>query len=446
MYRDSKVFNGNDFHPISISNTGIALISLCIADAMGWNPNAKNQALNSLKSITGHHSVFNPDRNANGYFRHFLDINTGQQAWNSEYSTIDTDIMVSGALFCMNYFQDDSINKYALELWNSVDFGAAISDAQTGEIYLSMNTDGTGVSNAITLPYNEYMIVAWLAFNSFDSVSGVLWNNYYSSPQNLPSIHYSGIGVLTDNPNNFLSSFTHQFNHYLCHYFTTSSAYQNFFRNAQLADSTWWSHQNLNSYEWGHGAGSSFSSAYHADAINNNPDTIVSPHIIAGFIPVNPGSKTDLISLWNAGIAQYELPGFNSDTILWRYSKTSPAWNANEIIGIDYSSMLFGLASLAEYLGNQFFSSNNDFFPLTLSTEDASSFAENIRLVPMPSTNYLKVMGIKNSRNFKIFDLNSRIILEGKIENGNTIDLRDIESGFYLIQFCEDVVLKIIKK
>ena len=36
MYRDAKLFSGTDYHPISVSNTGMGLISLCIADAMGW--------------------------------------------------------------------------------------------------------------------------------------------------------------------------------------------------------------------------------------------------------------------------------------------------------------------------------------------------------------------------------------------------------------------------
>ena len=40
MYRDAKLFSGADYHPISISNTGMGLISLCIADSMGWIDNA----------------------------------------------------------------------------------------------------------------------------------------------------------------------------------------------------------------------------------------------------------------------------------------------------------------------------------------------------------------------------------------------------------------------
>lgn len=87
-------------------------------------------------------------------------MNTGVQHWNSEYSTIDTEILVAGALFANNYFKDDTISKYAMELWNSIDHEKAIASAETGEIYLTMNENGEGNSGSLTSGYNEYMIVA----------------------------------------------------------------------------------------------------------------------------------------------------------------------------------------------------------------------------------------------------------------------------------------------
>ncbi len=50
-------------------------------------------------------------------------------------------------------------------------------------------------------------------------------------------------------------------------------------------------------YEWGMSAGSGISKAYTVDVINDSPDTIVSPHALAGFIPVfpNPAQKEVII-------------------------------------------------------------------------------------------------------------------------------------------------------
>ena len=443
MYRDSKLLSGTDYHPISIANTGMGLISLCIADSMGWINNAEQLALASLKTATGNTPSFNPDRTSNGYYRHFMDVNTGAQAWSSEYSTIDTDILVCGALFCMKYFDNPDITHYALELWGSIDFDAAIANTSTGQIYLSMNADGSGVVNSLTSPYNEYMIVAWLAKNySTDNSSpgNILWNNHYSSTTSLNSITYNGHSVLSDNGTSFLSSFTHQFNYYLCNYFTTSNTFLTYFENSQKADVSWWTTTGHNFYEWGLGAGSAVTNSYHADAINNNSDTIVSPQIIAGYIPIYPDGKNDLISLWDNNFGKYTLPTVNSDLILWRYSKSDTTWVPNEITGVDHSTMLFGLSTLPEYLGSNFFSNYNDFFPLPILNLREYNILQKIKIFPNPASDLLAIqIGGLNNKNLEVelLDIQGKTMQTTQIYIGQTIgyfDISQIYSGTYIIK------------
>ncbi|MFT7589322.1 MAG: hypothetical protein ACI959_001539, partial [Limisphaerales bacterium] len=170
-------------------------IALCIADSMGWELNAEDLALTTLKSVTGYHPTFSPDRNASGFFRHWLDMETGAQAWSSEYSTIDTEILVAGALFCAHYFRSDSISFYTDELWNSINHGSVIDDPVSGSLFREQDAAGNGI-------------------------------------------------LVAEN------------------------------------------------FEWGLGAGSAnFGFGYHADRIDDNPGNIVSPHIIAGFLPIYPGGK-----------------------------------------------------------------------------------------------------------------------------------------------------------
>ena len=45
----------------------------------------------------------------------------------------------------------------------------------------------------------------------------------------------------------------------------------------------------------------------------------------------------------------------SKNKVLWRYSLLDPSWRAPEIQAIDFSTMLFGLATLPEHLGNDFF-------------------------------------------------------------------------------------------
>ncbi|AFD07499.1 hypothetical protein [Solitalea canadensis] len=366
IYRDSKVFNGTDYHPASVANIGIGLVSLCVADKMGWTTDAQQQAITTLNSVLGKSGSFQLDVNAAGFPRHFVDMETGARAWNSEYSTVDAALMVSGAFFCKNYFkQNTTIASLADQLFKSIDWSKAIANPETGAIYLSLDADGKGSST--TAVYNEYMLVAYLAYKAENGTAGpatALWNKFYANPTNLPQSTYLGYSVLTDNPGSFLSDFIPQFCYYLCHPYAVSSQYKGFMTNSMQSDKKWWSlTPGISPYEWGLGAGSSID-GYHADRISDNNGKIVSPHIVAGFIPINEGAKKDLISLYVANKGVYTLPG-SSNKILWRYSLSNTSWRANEVQGIDYSTMLFGLASLPENCGANFFSENNNYsFPV----------------------------------------------------------------------------------
>lgn len=374
VYRDSKNLEGADYHPCSVANVGMGLISLCIGHKMGWNADAKNQVIKTLNTLIGNTPGFKLDVNAAGFPRHFVDMETGVRAWNSEYSTIDAAIMVQGALFCKKYFANDvTIRNLADRLYKSIDWKKAIADAGTGKIWRELNAQGNGVAGTEALTYNEYINVVYLAFKSENNSSGNgpatrLWNKYYSGPANpsnpLPKKNYWGFDTLTDNTNYFLSSFISQFNYYLCNPYTANTTYQNYSTTMMDADKKWWSFQGVQSYEWGCGAGVS-PMGYRADAIENNPSKMVSPHIIAGFIPQNASAATDFMNMYNAGKGIYYLPEESNRPVLWRYSITSPAYRANSISGVDFASELFGLASLPQHCGTNFFAVNNKFdFPV----------------------------------------------------------------------------------
>lgn len=370
IYRDALRFDGNHFHPASIATIGMGLVSLCIADSMGWIENADSLAELTLYSITGQDTnFFNPDRNLKGYYRHWIDMNNGEQAWNSEYSSIDTGILVACALFCKNYFyrnnSNENIMMYTYNLWESVDWSASIANPQTGGIYRELDLMGNGLANSITLPFNEYMIVAWLAKiqeeeNNLIGDANELWDNHYEHPDSLPKIDYNGIPLLTDNPNSYLSNFIVQFTYYICNHFTRHEGYKYYMQNARKADSLWWAIEtNTQSFEWGLGAGSTYNFGYHADAIDNNSDFMVSPHIIGGFLPIYEAGKNNLIELYEHSKGIYE--SHYTDTVLWRYSTVDDSYQLSDISGVDYSTMLFGLATLTENLGLDFFATYNSF-------------------------------------------------------------------------------------
>jgi hypothetical protein len=388
MYRDSKLFAGTDYHPCSVANVGVGLIALCIADAMGWEPDAAQLAITTLISITGNTPGFNPDRTVNGYYRHWINMDTGAQEWSSEYSTIDTDILSIGAIFCKNYFSGNStIVNYVDELINSIDFTAAVHSATQGTIYRKMNPDGSGDVTTWSAPYNEYMLSAWLAIhdnnNNTDNAQ-LLWDQWYNDVSNLPSKEYNGIWILNDHPDHFIPSFANQFNYYYINYFKHNTGYMDYFDRAMQADKLWWANTtSAAEFEWGLGAGASTTpEGYHADEINNNPSNIISPHIIGGNIPINLDSKDDLLWLYNNNKGVYGLPDDLSKKILWRYS-VSELFNANTIQGVDYATLLYGLASLPEYLGPDFFDTYNN---ISTTTIDPPASPSNLSAVSVSSS------------------------------------------------------------
>lgn len=369
VYTDAARFQDPQFHPVSVATTGMGLISICIADAMGWIDNGEELVIETLEAVNGFRPGFSPARNAKGWFRHFIDGQTGARAWDSEFSSIDSGILVAAALFCKKYFSSSSsICVLANNLCASIDWDSMIKDPLTGAIFLDSDEAGNGGQYA-ALPFNEYMIVAWLAKNDPNNNGRAteLWDRFFADPDGLPMTDFMEISTLTDGPGRFLSGFIVQFCYFLVHDFATSDKYLQFYENQMKADEAWWRKNTEEAcYVWGFGAGSAndwVESGYHADDIGNHPGDVSSPHIIGGAIPIWPEALDHIMLLMKDGRATYLLP--NSTTpILWRFSSIDPSWRAGDVQGVDFASLLFGMAAHPDFLGTEFFTTNNDFdFP-----------------------------------------------------------------------------------
>jgi hypothetical protein len=93
--------------PASIAGVGMALSAYAVGAERGFVPRADAvaRALATLRFFWG--SPHGPEPDAAGYkgfYYHFLDVETGRRAWRSELSTIDTAILLAGALTAAAYF------------------------------------------------------------------------------------------------------------------------------------------------------------------------------------------------------------------------------------------------------------------------------------------------------------------------------------------------------
>jgi hypothetical protein len=97
--------------PASIAGVGLALATYAVGVARGFVTRAQavERTLATLRFFRN--SIQSTDVDATGYrgfYYHFLDVNTGRRAWRSELSTIDTTILIAGALTAGAYFDRDT--------------------------------------------------------------------------------------------------------------------------------------------------------------------------------------------------------------------------------------------------------------------------------------------------------------------------------------------------
>ena len=350
LYRDvylhGKRATRNHNRICSTAAIGVGLISLCMRHELGIDLEAESKALQTLKSINGKTAGFRMDREAAGFFRHFIDARSG--TGKSEFSTIDTAIMVVGALFCRNTFEQNSeISNEADQLWNSIDWPLAIADRNAGELYMVF-VDGKPDTKSVTTLFNEYYILAWLIQQYETQTKGK--SDLLDTP--LPRTPFRDMTLLCSRSKRPQCSFIIQFPFYMCHPCTRSPLFFSFVGAQARADQiTCFDRVGKQAY-WGCGAGGTPYNGYFASHYENNPDNVVSPRIIAGFIPVYPVAQDHLLQLYRDPSKRLKTP---AGDLLPRFSVDDAGWRHHRIEAIDLASMMFGLAAVHPNLGMKFF-------------------------------------------------------------------------------------------
>jgi hypothetical protein len=100
--------------PASIAAVGMALATIPVLSERGIVPRelAASMALKRLRFF--HTSPHGPQPDATGYqgfYYHFLDMQTGRRVWNCELSTIDSAFLLAGMLTVASYFEQDNADE-----------------------------------------------------------------------------------------------------------------------------------------------------------------------------------------------------------------------------------------------------------------------------------------------------------------------------------------------
>jgi hypothetical protein len=119
-----------DHWPCSIAVVGFALSVYPVAVERGWlsRDEALELSLAALRFFRDSDQSGTPDSTGyNGFYYHFLDMQTGSRMWRSELSMIDTALLMAGVLTASMYFnaeiaREAELREIAEQLYRRVDW------------------------------------------------------------------------------------------------------------------------------------------------------------------------------------------------------------------------------------------------------------------------------------------------------------------------------------
>ena len=115
----------------SVASVGFGLTGVAIAAKRGWvsHPEAEQRALGTLTTLMNH------AEQVNGFFYHFLDMETGRRSRNCEVSIIDTALAAAGALAVGEYFGGE-VQELADQLYRRINW-SWYRNPDTNQFYLT---------------------------------------------------------------------------------------------------------------------------------------------------------------------------------------------------------------------------------------------------------------------------------------------------------------------
>ncbi len=213
--------NGGKRHNISsIASTGFGLTALCIADHRGWRPakEIRDRVRTTLRfALQG-------TPHEHGFLYHFIETESGQRVWKCELSSIDTCLLLCGALTCRAYFRDPEIRDLATQLYERVDWAWMMNGGKT----LSMGWfPEKGFLAARWDSYCELMMLYLLGISSpTHPIPKETWNAWQRPDFEFRGVHYIGAHA---------PLFTHQYSHAWFDFRGRHDAFGDYFRNSVIA-------------------------------------------------------------------------------------------------------------------------------------------------------------------------------------------------------------------
>jgi hypothetical protein len=353
-YRQDKM----DFEGVSSTAVcGIALTAFAMNHTLGRDPHAEQKALTLLKTLNNKNpkSKVRLERHSSGLFRHFINAKTGRS--KSEFSTIDSSILISGALVARNTFENPEISALADELWNSIHWDQFVisADPRDPRFYLSAaQMDDPNNTRSIGM-YNEYILLAYYCqiyenFQRGDRARKHIMPDLFE----LPLLVYDNRLMVAKH---IQPSFLVQFPYYM-----SSLCEDHLFMGYTAAQGHSDRQHGINRFSqqeaWGVSPGNTPKQGYEVTSFLQNPEGVVGPRMVAGFMSTVPSAVDDYLAL--ASDTNRHLKTMFG-TILPRFAPQEKDWKPWRFAAVDFSCGLYGLASMHPKLGMKWIKEKNRF-------------------------------------------------------------------------------------
>lgn len=317
-----------EFSPCSIASVGFGLSAIPVAIERGWITYEKGYERTKITL-----STFLEDKveGINGFYYHFVDMKEGRRVGGCEISSVDTALLIAGAILAGEYFKDTEIDKMADQLYRKVNWKWFTE----GGDFLSMGwSPEKGFIPTRWNFYNEGMIANILAIASpTHPIEVESWDKIYR-PINNDKYVFLPEEVL----------FVYQYSHIWINFKNKTDKFVNYFNNSVIATEInrnfSLKHKDLyRSYEddvWGISASDGPSGYKAYGASEGNHDGTIAPYASIASLPFT--SKISLKAI--KGMLS------KHGSLIWgKYGFVSAFnvdlnWYSREHIGIDEGDIL----------------------------------------------------------------------------------------------------------
>jgi hypothetical protein len=275
----------------SIAATGFGLSSLCVAAEHRYLPPAQceQRILLTLSFL------LNRAQHERGFFPHYLDLRTGRAIAGSEFSSIDTALLLAGAMHARRFLNSAKADQLVSAIYERIDWPWMLNGEQHVEgapKTLSMGwLPGAGFLSARWDSYSECLLMYLLAIGSpTHPLAPPVWEAVQRN-----TYDYGGIRFISS----FGALFIHQYLHVWVDVRGLSDGHANYFQNsvaATRAHKAWCMLQHgrfswVDERVWGFSACDTphgLYAAWAAPPVVGDWDGTLSPHAAGGSLPLLP--------------------------------------------------------------------------------------------------------------------------------------------------------------